>query len=50
MFINSKLAKSVRLAIAFGAAGATLFTSQTLHAQEESQVQTTTGIQAEASV
>jgi iron complex outermembrane receptor protein len=35
MFINSKLAKSVRLAIAFGAATATLFTSQTLLAQEE---------------
>ncbi|MFQ3236290.1 MAG: iron complex outermembrane receptor protein, partial [Paraglaciecola sp.] len=50
MFINSKLAKSVKLAIAFGAASATLFTSQILQAQEEAQVQTTAGMQTEASV
>ena len=45
MFINSKLAKSIRLAIALGAVSATLVTSQTLQAQ---QVQAT--LEAEGSV
>lgn len=39
MMHNSNLAKSVRLAIALGAASATLFTSQLLFAQESTQEQ-----------